>query len=219
MFERFEELSVRAILAARDMARRLGHMDVGTEHIVLGLAKTQVAVDELLDRYGTSPWALESAIVAVFGEGRARSDEDLPFAADAQRALAVSWAVAEELHHSTIAPLHLLLAILRLDDTRALQVLQALHVEPAALADAARDALAPASQTRGRAGFQEDDIEVSTEYGPVVLTLLRRPDAAPQAARVISLSADTLKGPDEVYSFLAQFDRLLDASGGRLGVG
>ncbi len=216
MFERFEEDAVRAILAGRDETARLGHPAVGTEHLLVGLASTDARVARLIADQGGSVEALVRALVALAGQAKSQRTSDLPFGPDAQRAIAQSWAIAEEFHHSTIAPGHLLLAILNQgpEASRASALLLAAGLDPTVLAGATRKALTPAPRPNGRGGFHEDDLELSTSYGPVTLTLLRKPEAGPDAARVISLSADTLRGPEEVRTFLAELDRLLDASAG-----
>lgn len=220
MFERFEEEAVRAILAARDEACHLGHGAVGPEHLLVGLARTDSRTVGFLQTQSASAAMLVEALKRVLGQGEGTAPADLPFTAEAQRAIARSWSLAEEHHHGTIEAAHLLLAVLpRLgEDSGVSSVLLAAGLDAQQLLSSVKNALAPVAKPRLRAGFQEDDLEVSTPYGPVTLTLLRRPESSRDTARVISLSADTLSGPDEIRSFLSDLDRLLDATGGSLGV-
>lgn len=215
MFERFVEEAVRSILAARDEARRLGHPAVGTEHLMVGLHQNEHKVEKLFAACGKSLADLKAAVGTLPGSATAPLTGDLPFSSDAQKVIALAWGIAEEFRHNTIVPLHMLLATLRVDSEHAHHVLTTLGISPAELAAATKEALAPtkvAESPSGRTGYLEEDLEISTPYGPVTLALVRLPNRAKEDARIISISAEGLNGPAEVSSFLLDFDRLLDAS-------
>jgi len=52
VYDRFTELTKRAMVAARDAATSLGHDFIGTEHLLLGLAQTAGVASEALRAYG-----------------------------------------------------------------------------------------------------------------------------------------------------------------------
>ena len=52
VYERFTELTKRAMVAARDVADSLGHDFIGTEHLLLGLAQTAGTASEALRAHG-----------------------------------------------------------------------------------------------------------------------------------------------------------------------
>ena len=52
MFDRFDELAKRAVVASQDAAIALGHDFIGTEHMLLGLACTAGAAGEVLRAQG-----------------------------------------------------------------------------------------------------------------------------------------------------------------------
>lgn len=215
MFERFVEESVRSILAARDEARRVGHPAVGTEHLLVGLYQNEHKIESLFAARGRTLEDLKAAVAGIPTLPATSPGGDLPFSADAQKVIALSWSIAEEFHHNTIVPLHILLAILRVDGANAHHVLTELGLNPEELAQATREAISPsraAEMPVGRTGYQEDELEIPTPYGPVRLALVRMPNRAREEARIISISAEGLNGPAEVSSFLCDFDRLLDSS-------
>ncbi len=215
MFERFVEEAVRSILAARDEARRLGHPAVGTEHLLVGLHQNEHKIARLLGTKGKTLVDLKAAVAKLPGGASLPAGGDLPFSSDAQKAISMSWAIAEEFHHNTIVPLHMLMAILRVDSENAHQVLVTLGIQPEELSAATREVLAPTKPAQaqgGRTGYQEEDLEIATPYGPVTLALVRLPNRAREDARIISISSEGFNGPAEVTSFLSEFDRLLDSS-------
>jgi ATP-dependent Clp protease ATP-binding subunit ClpA len=52
VYERFTELTKRAMVAAKDVAGSLGHDFIGTEHLLLGLAQTAGVASEALRAHG-----------------------------------------------------------------------------------------------------------------------------------------------------------------------
>ena len=108
----------------------------------------------------------------------------------------------------------MLLATLRVDSENVHRDLTSLGIVPSELADSTKEAIAPTKSAEpvGRTGYQEEELEVHTPYGPVTLALVRLPNKAKEDARIISISAEGLNGPAEISSFLSDFDRLLDAS-------
>jgi ATP-dependent Clp protease ATP-binding subunit ClpC len=52
MFDRFDELAKRAVVAAQDAALSMGHDFIGTGHLLLGLAQTAGPAGEALREHG-----------------------------------------------------------------------------------------------------------------------------------------------------------------------
>ncbi|GAA3286306.1 peptidase [Dactylosporangium vinaceum] len=80
MFERFDELAKRAVVAAQDAALSMGHDGIGTGHLLLGLTQTAGPAGEALRAHGvelrqartTTAQALEEAGVEATGGRPAR---------------------------------------------------------------------------------------------------------------------------------------------------
>src|SRR6476659_632605 len=70
MFERFTDRARDSVVAAQHGARELGHNYIGTEHLLLGIARVEDAFGaKVLRRLGLEPDAVRSAIVRIIGEG------------------------------------------------------------------------------------------------------------------------------------------------------
>ena len=107
MFEHFDERARRCIVLGQDEARRLGHEELGTVHLLLGVA----GVDGGL--LGVQIEAVRAAVVALQGNGAPRDNDDpLPIGAEAKEALEGANTQALQRGHTVIDPAHLLLALL-----------------------------------------------------------------------------------------------------------
>jgi ATP-dependent Clp protease ATP-binding subunit ClpC len=106
MFEHFDERTRRCVVRTQEETRRLGHAEIGAEHLLLGIA----AVDEAL--VGTGIERLRAAVVAMDGVGDATPGEWLAFTPEAKAALEGANEQALSRGHTTIDPAHLLLSVL-----------------------------------------------------------------------------------------------------------
>ena len=114
MFEHFDERARMCVVLAQEELRRLGHGELGSIHLLLGVARVD---GELL---GVDVEALRAAVVALHGIG-APSDDPVPMSADGKAALEGANAQALRLGHTTIDPAHLLLALIEGGGARALR--------------------------------------------------------------------------------------------------
>jgi ATP-dependent Clp protease ATP-binding subunit ClpA len=105
MFEHFDERARMCVVLAQEELRRLGHAELGSMHLLLGVARVDA---ELL---GVEAEALRAAIVALHGIGTP-SDDPVPMSADGKASLEGANAQALRLGHTTIEPAHLLLALI-----------------------------------------------------------------------------------------------------------
>ena len=107
MFEHFDDRARRCVVLGQDEARRLGHEELGTVHLLLGVA----GVDEGL--LGVRIEAVRAAVVALHGSGAPRDNADpLPISAEARDALEGANTQALQRGHTVIDHAHLLLALL-----------------------------------------------------------------------------------------------------------
>ena len=130
-FDHFTDRARKVITLARDEAERLSHDYVGTEHLLLGLAKegTGMAFQVLgsLDidyddiRQEVEKRTHPSTDVATAGP--------LPLTPRSKKILGYAIAEAKELGHTYVGTEHLLLAILREEEGLACQVLVNLGVD------------------------------------------------------------------------------------------
>ena len=104
MFERYTEQARRALFFARYEVSELGGLAICTEHLLLGLLREPV---------GVSPDDIREEVYARLKRGeKVATSVEIPFAADAKKALDGAAREADRLLHNYIGPEHLLLALL-----------------------------------------------------------------------------------------------------------
>ncbi len=127
MFERYTEKARRAIFFARYEASQFGAAQIEAEHVLLGLMREDAS---LTTRFFTRSHASIEAIRKEI-EGRTILREristsvDLPLSREAKRVLALAAEESEQLGHRHIGTEHLLLGLLREENSIAAQILSA----------------------------------------------------------------------------------------------
>jgi hypothetical protein len=124
---RFTGRARTSVRAAQDAARDLGHELIGTEHLLLGMltVSQSLAAKSLKDMGVTRDTVL--AVVEP-GTGGGRRRRHIPFSPLAKQALEASPQAAALLGHNYVGTEHLLLALLRIGDGRAAEMLTDLGV-------------------------------------------------------------------------------------------
>ena len=137
-FTRFTHDARSVVLRAQEEAARLGHGQVGTEHILLALLEGGDAelAAQVLRRAGITPEAVRGEVVRHLGSGDAAVEaESLRFAPRAKKVLELSLREAVALKDDHIGTEHILLGVLRETSGLAARVLRDLGAEPARLRD------------------------------------------------------------------------------------
>jgi ATP-dependent Clp protease ATP-binding subunit ClpA len=106
MFEHFDAHARQCVALAEEEARRLGHDEVATVHLLLGIARVDAGLLDL----PVEP--LRAKVVELFGNAAARADEAMPVSAEAKAALEGANTQALKRGHTIIGPADLLLALL-----------------------------------------------------------------------------------------------------------
>ena len=121
MWQFFTERSKRVIQIAHREALRLGHPEIGTEHLMIGLIAEESSVASLeLKEAGLVPEDVLRKILALRPpQPSYRQAVDLPLSNEARAALNASIAQARELHSSYVGTEHLLLGVLSQSDGAA----------------------------------------------------------------------------------------------------
>jgi ATP-dependent Clp protease ATP-binding subunit ClpA len=126
VFERLSEHGRQVIVLAQDEARSLGHDQLGSEHILLGLLRLD---DELVELLG-DPADLRARVVELVGYGESAVTGQIRFTPNA---VAVVKRAAAGAASSAVGPLELALALLSLpEDATASRALSAQGVSAAA---------------------------------------------------------------------------------------
>ena len=132
MFERFTPEAREVVVLAEDEARGLGHTQVGTEHLLLGLiAEERGAAGRAFAKLGVSLDAARDAIMALLRPGAPTPPElQIPFSPRAKGTLEASLRQAMGFKDTFIGTEHILLALLIERDGRTASVFASLACPP-----------------------------------------------------------------------------------------
>ena len=146
-FTRFT-MDARAVAAhAQEEARQLGHGQVGTEHLLLGLLRAEEeTAARVLRILGVELEPTRAEIVRALGTGDCvPTGKSLPFTPRAKKVLEHSLREALELEHNYIATEHILLGLLRERSGLAARVLRDLGADAGRVRAETKRALARAT--------------------------------------------------------------------------
>ena len=132
MYEGFSGQARKVIQLARREAARLGHDYLGSEHLLLGIAREgSPGVVQLLAAFGIDPEKVYRDVEAAIQRGVGAANWDkLPFTPGVLRALEHARAAAQGLNHTCVSAEHLLLGAVRESDSCAAQLLLSYGVTP-----------------------------------------------------------------------------------------
>src|SRR5262249_6381916 len=120
MFERYTEFARRVIFFARYEASRFGSPWIETEHLLLGLLRE----DKLLrDQVGDVEGIRRAIETASEKRTSISTSVDLPLNDECKRALGYAAEEADALDSEAIRPGHLVLGLLRVEQSRGAQLL------------------------------------------------------------------------------------------------
>lgn len=136
MYERFTDRARRVVVFAQEEARDLNHNYIGTEHLLLGLLQEGDVVARVLESSGFSLEVARAQVRKMVGQGESRPAGHLPFTPRGRRVLEMVIREGYVLGHDYIGTEHQLLAIIRLGEGIAVEVLGQCGIELNKLRDA-----------------------------------------------------------------------------------
>lgn len=140
--ERMNEAASNAISLAREAAKELNHGFVGSEHILVGLIRSEGTASAILSKYGVTDDLVLPYIDTLIGGGRHRFTDSLGFTPFAKRIMELALYEAKSFKESLIATRHILLALIREKECFASRILQ--------LAEADMDGIKQAAMSAGK---------------------------------------------------------------------
>ncbi len=128
--ERFTQRARRVLSMAQEAAENMGGSVIGTEHLLLALLREENSVaGRVLREFGPKPEITEQTILELAQPPTARA-ESVELAPEVKKSLELAVDEARRLGHHVIGTEHLLLGLMRQQDTVAAQVMQKLHFLP-----------------------------------------------------------------------------------------
>ncbi len=128
-FEKFSERARRVLSLAQEEAQRFNHNYIGTEHILLGLAReTEGVAARVLSNLGVELSKVRSAVEFIIGRGEKAVPGEIGLTPRAKKVIELAVDEARRLNHSYIGTEHLLIGLMREGEGVAAGVLESLGV-------------------------------------------------------------------------------------------
>ena len=128
-FEKFSERARRVLSLAQEEAQRFNHNYIGTEHVLLGLAReTEGVAARVLHNLGVELTKVRSAVEFIIGRGEKAVPGEIGLTPRAKKVIELAVDEARRLNHSYIGTEHLLIGLLREGEGVAAGVLESLGV-------------------------------------------------------------------------------------------
>ena len=142
MFDNYTERAKLTIMKAQQLAAQMGHLIVGTEHLLLSLmAEEQGAASKVITQQGLSAQTLYAQIKEAMDAQSRPSGQAVPFSPRVKRVLELAVAEARELGHNYVGTEHLLLGLIREGEGIAARLLQANNISLEAVYSSLRGAM------------------------------------------------------------------------------
>ncbi|NMM55348.1 ATP-dependent protease ATP-binding subunit ClpC [Paenibacillus aquistagni] len=128
MFGRFTERAQKVLALAQEEAVRLGHNNIGTEHILLGLIREGEGIAaKALIALGLSLEKIQDEVESLIGRGQ-EQPTNIAYTPRAKKVIELSMDEARKLGHTYVGTEHILLGLIREGEGVAARVLNNLGV-------------------------------------------------------------------------------------------
>jgi len=128
MFGRFTERAQKVLALSQEEAIRLGHNNIGTEHILLGLIREGDGIAaKALKELGLEEKKIEEEVEELIGKGN-QPMKSIHYTPRAKKVVELSQDEARKLSHSYVGTEHILLGLIREGEGVAARVLHNLDV-------------------------------------------------------------------------------------------
>ncbi|RIX47923.1 ATP-dependent Clp protease ATP-binding subunit [Paenibacillus nanensis] len=128
MFGRFTERAQKVLALAQEEAVRLGHNNIGTEHILLGLIREGEGIAaKALTGLGLGLEKIQDEVEALIGRGQEQPN-NIAYTPRAKKVIELSMDEARKLGHTYVGTEHILLGLIREGEGVAARVLNNLGI-------------------------------------------------------------------------------------------
>lgn len=119
----------QALLIAEDIAYKFAEGNIGTEHILMGLMACQGTSAEILAANGVDRVKIMETAANIIDSGRkGKSPDDGKYTPRAAKLLEASQKEAKRLKSKVVGTEHMLIAVIKADDTTAYKLLEAMNM-------------------------------------------------------------------------------------------
>lgn len=159
MFGRFTERAQKVLALAQEEAIRLGHNNIGTEHILLGLIREGEGIAaKALQSLGLGLERIQEEVETMIGRGQ-EPPSNIAYTPRAKKVIELSMDEARKLGHSYVGTEHVLLGLIREGEGVAARVLNNVGVS---LNKARQQVLQLLGSSEAVSSHQSNPVNVST---------------------------------------------------------
>ncbi len=150
-FERFTNLNRHGIVLAQEAARTHKHDSIGTEHLLLGLLGEPrgLAYEVLVAKTGSEQRVRDAIEEAMPPTGPKALRGHIAFHEDSKEAIGQARRAAADLGHDWVGTEHMLLGLIRVEESPAARILSELGFTQDELRETVKTAIAERLVTRG----------------------------------------------------------------------
>lgn len=170
MFGRFTERAQKVLALSQEEAVRLGHNNIGTEHVLLGLVREGEGIAaKALQSLGLEVSKIQEEVEKLIGVGK-QPMQTIHYTPRAKKVVELSQDEARKLGHSYVGTEHILLGLIREGEGVAARVLNNLGVS---LNKARQQVLQLLGSNESQAGRQSRGTQSSSANTPTLDSLAR----------------------------------------------
>ena len=126
----YSDRAIRALALARDEARVLNHLCIGTEHVLLGLLQESLgSAAKTLRDVNVNRERVFEKVKEIVGRGKEPAKGLIPFSLRTKRVIQMAQSESVERGAKYVGTEHLLLGLLREGDGLAVDILKELRVD------------------------------------------------------------------------------------------
>lgn len=130
MWRRFSAYSLRVINYAQEETVKLGHDIVCTEHLLLGLIREpDCTAVKILLAMGVNTEQIRTEVEQQVTRGDKRPDQEIQLSVGAKKVIDIAMSEAKDMNSERVCSKHLLLGLIKKEDSVAGQVLHKLGVD------------------------------------------------------------------------------------------
>lgn len=208
MFQRYTEKARRVIFFARFEASQYGSSYIETEHILLGLLREDRPLTaKFLGGANAEPEIRAEIEKHIERRERISTSVEMPLSEDCKKVLYKAAEEADRLGHRHVGTEHLLVGLLHVERSIAVQIMQARGLKLATLREELRKVSIPASDERTPVQGQPAEVPVARYYATARIT--------PSAVLDNFLAGLRWMKSDELIAMFAKNGVFVDAVGKR----
>jgi ATP-dependent Clp protease ATP-binding subunit ClpC len=137
----YSDRAIRSLALARDEARVLNHLCIGTEHVLLGLLQESLGTAaKTLQGLDVNRERVFEKVKDIVGRGKEPAKGLIPFSLRTKRVIQMAQSESVERGDKYVGTEHLLLGLLREGDGLAIDILKEMQVDLILLRQRARNA-------------------------------------------------------------------------------